>query len=69
LVSYKELYESTRTLKRSIDINALSTEQAEILSEQIGAKCREIIDEAANKVNAILNIYGMSAKIACASIS
>lgn len=52
--------------KRSFDINKLSTEAADALSEQIGVKVRGICDEAAQKVNAILSVYGMSAKIAIA---
>lgn len=52
--------------KRSFDINKLSADQVDNLSEQIGAKVREICDEAAGRVNALLAIYGMTAKIAIA---
>ena len=44
----------------------MDTEQIDNLSAQIGEKVRAICDEAACKVNAILNIYGASAKIAIA---
>lgn len=49
---------------RKVDISKLSPDQADNLSAQIGEKVRGICDEAAEKANAILNIYGMSAKIA-----
>lgn len=52
--------------KRKVDISKLNAEQLDNISDQIGAKVREICDEAAAKVNAILNIYGASAKIAIA---
>lgn len=48
---------------RSIDINKLSKEDIENLQVQIGAKVREICDEAVEKANRILNIYGMKAKM------
>lgn len=48
--------------KRLININNLSIEEAESLSSQIGDKVREISDEATNKINDLLNIYGMKAK-------
>jgi len=53
-----------RDRERKIDVNALSQEQVDQLSLQIGDKVREICDEAAGRVNALLGIYGMSAKIA-----
>jgi hypothetical protein len=52
--------------KRSIDINKLTIEQVDELGAQIGAKATEICEEAAVKLNRILNIYGMNAKIAIA---
>ena len=52
--------------ERKVDVNKLTMEEADNLSAQIGEKVREICDEAAAKVNAILKIYGMSAKIAIA---
>lgn len=50
--------------ERKIDVNKLSGDEVDNLSKQIGDKVREICDEAATKVNAILKIYGMNAKIA-----
>lgn len=55
-----------RDRERKLDISKMSAEQVDNLSEQIGEKVRQICDEAAVKVNAILNIYGASAKIAIA---
>lgn len=52
--------------KRSIDVNNLTIEQVDNLSSQIGEKVKQITDEAANKINSLLSIYGMSAKIAIA---
>lgn len=55
-----------RDRERKVDIQKMDAVQVDILSEQIGDKVRQICDEAAAKVNAILNIYGASAKIAIA---
>lgn len=49
--------------KRSIDISNLSLEQADSLAQQVGPKVREICDEAIEKANKILNIYGMKAQM------
>lgn len=49
--------------KRSIDINKLNQEQADELGNQIGEKVRIICDEAVEKANKILNIYGMKAQM------
>lgn len=51
-------------IEKKVNIDELSTEQLEDLSKHIGETIRSITDEAAQKVNAILNLYGMSAKIA-----
>ncbi len=50
--------------ERKVDVNQMVPEAVEVLSKQIGEKIRSITDEAAEKVNAILKIYGMSAKMA-----
>lgn len=52
--------------ERKVDITKLDNDQLDILSVQIGEKVRAICDEASAKVNAILKIYGASAKIAIA---
>ena len=52
--------------ERKVDVNKLSTEEADQLGVQIGDKVRGICDEAALKINQILGVYGMSAKIAIA---
>ncbi len=50
--------------ERKIDLKKMPSTEVEQLSVQIGDKVRLICDEAAVKVNQILAIYGMSAKIA-----
>lgn len=50
--------------ERKIDISKMDKEAVDNLSIQIGEKVRQICDEAADRVNAILKIYGMSAKMA-----
>jgi len=50
--------------ERKIDISKMPMEEIKNLSEQLGTRCREICDDAANKMNAFLKIYGMNAKIA-----
>lgn len=52
--------------ERKIDVNSMASEDVDNLSVQIGDKMREICDEAADKANAVLRIYGMEAKIAIA---
>lgn len=49
--------------ERSLDINKLSKEDMTNLSNSLGQKTREMVDEAANKINALLKIYGMTAKL------
>lgn len=49
--------------KRSIDISKLSVEQADLLSQQLGQMTRVICDEAVEKANKFLNIYGMKAQM------
>lgn len=51
---------------RKVDVSKMTPEEVDRLSVQIGAKVREICDEASAKANAILGIYGMKAKIAIA---
>jgi hypothetical protein len=49
--------------KRSFDISKLSAEDADNISKQIGDRVRQICDEAVEKANKILNVYGMNAKM------
>lgn len=49
--------------ERKVDVNKMKQVDVDNLSVQIGAKVAEITEEAAAKVNSILAIYGMSAKI------
>jgi fructose-1,6-bisphosphatase/sedoheptulose 1,7-bisphosphatase-like protein len=48
--------------ERFFDINKLSEQEAEALATQLGNKTREMADEAAEKMNKLLNVYGMKAK-------
>lgn len=48
---------------RKIDVDKLSPEQADSLSEQIGEKLRKIIDQACTEANRITEIYGMQVKM------
>lgn len=50
--------------QRSLDINKLDEQSIDQLGVQIGLKITAITDDAAEKVNRLLSIYGMSAKIA-----
>lgn len=50
--------------ERKVDINKMKQEDVKNLSAQIGDKCREICDEAAEKINKLLAIYGLTGKIA-----
>lgn len=49
--------------ERKVDLNKMSVEEVDVLSVQLGAKMKAICDEAVAKANAILNIYGASAKM------
>lgn len=49
--------------KRHFNINNLSQEEAESLSNDIGAKVREICDKAVLEANKILNVYNMKAQM------
>lgn len=55
--------ENVENRKRSFDINKLSPEAADQLSNDIGAKVRQFCDEACEKANKILNVYGMKAQM------
>lgn len=49
--------------KRSVDVNALSRQQADRLEKEIGKQLGKIFDEAGTKANKMLNIYGLQIKI------
>lgn len=55
--------EKLENRKRSFNINSLTQAQAEQLSQDIGAKVREIAEKACAEANKILNIYSMTAKM------
>ena len=48
---------------RKVDVNKLSTERAEELSGQIGEKVVQIQKDALEKLNRVLNVYGMAAEL------
>jgi hypothetical protein len=52
--------------KRKVDIDKMTADEVDVLAAQIGDRMREICDESAAKANALLQIYGMNAKIAIA---
>lgn len=49
--------------ERKVDLNKLSMDQADVISQQIGQEMARIMDEANLKCNEILNIYGMQTQI------
>lgn len=49
--------------EKLIDINKLDKASADALSLQLGVATRNMVDEAADKINNLLKIYGMSAKL------
>lgn len=46
---------------RKINMNALTNDEADKLSEQIGAKIRKKVDKTVEEVNTFLKDYGMKA--------
>jgi hypothetical protein len=49
--------------KRSIDIEKIDSKDIDLLSQQLGEKVRIIVDDAVEKANKLLNIYGLQAKM------
>lgn len=50
-------------MNKKANLDHMSEDQAEVISELIGEKVRKICDEAVEKANKLLNVYGMSAKM------
>jgi hypothetical protein len=48
---------------RKVDVEKMSLDRADQLSKQIGDKVVGVQQEALEKINKILNIYGMEAQI------
>ena len=48
---------------RKIDVDKLTIEQAEKLSEQIGKEISKIMDDANSSCNKLLGVYGLQTKI------
>jgi len=49
--------------KRSVDVEKLSVEQVDRIKDQVVIKLRALIDDACEKANEIVNIYGLEAKM------
>lgn len=49
--------------QKPLEINKLSKEEVQNLSDSLGIKVRGMVDEAADKINALLKIYSMNAKL------
>jgi hypothetical protein len=49
--------------ERKLDIQKLTPEQADSVSQQIGEKIRQITEKAVLDANQILQIYGMEAQM------
>lgn len=49
--------------KRSVNVNTLSAEQVEQLTEQISKKILVLVDETVAQANKMLNVYGLEAKM------
>lgn len=48
---------------RFVDVEKLTDEQLEVVREQLGSKVREIEDEACEKANKFLSVYGLEVKM------
>lgn len=48
---------------RKVNVDALSKERADELSKQIGDKVIKFQTEALEKINKVLNVYGMKAEM------
>lgn len=49
--------------ERKVDVTKMSTEQVDVLAEQIGIKLRELSDKAVEEANEFLKIYGLTVKM------
>lgn len=48
---------------RKVDVDSLTLERADELSKQIGDKVVQLQTEALEKINKVLNVYGMKAEL------
>jgi uncharacterized protein YbcI len=55
--------ENTRKRVRKVDVNQMSVEQADKISEAIGKELAKIFDDANEKANELLTIYGLETKL------
>lgn len=49
--------------ERKVDVENLGVERADELANQLGEHVRNICDEAVNKANQVLKIYGLEVKM------
>lgn len=49
--------------KRKVDIEKLTPESVDEISQQLGQKLKEIVEKAAKEANDLLGIYGLATKI------
>lgn len=48
---------------RKVNVDELTKERADVLSKQIGDKVVKLQTEALEKINKVLNVYGMKAEM------
>lgn len=53
----------SKTRQRKVDINSMTLEQVDDISIQLGTKIKDICQEAVEKANKLLSVYGLSAKM------
>ena len=49
--------------ERKVNVSNMTNEQVDQLSDQIGEKVKQDVDSCVERVNKILRIYGMKAKM------
>jgi hypothetical protein len=55
--------EDSHNRKRSFNIDKLTPEEADRIGADLGDKVRELVDQACEKANKLLNIYGMKVQM------
>lgn len=53
----------TEESKKTIDVNKLTAQQADAISEQLGKEIAKIMDEANEKCDKLLGVYGLQTRI------
>lgn len=54
----------SKTRRRKVDVSTMTLEQVDNISIQLGSKIKDICQEAVEKANKLLSVYGLSAKMA-----